>query len=72
VAKIQIAFIPIGKGQVGAYVVVTEMPREIDLASCSPAEIAEWSLAEGWSETAGRGYGRKYGPGLQIRYRAAQ
>jgi hypothetical protein len=53
-------------------VVVTETPKEIDLAGCSPAEIAEWSLAEGWSETAGRGYGRKYGPGLQLRYRATQ
>jgi len=52
-------------------VVVTDTPKEIDLASCSQAAISGWSLAEGWSESAGRGYGRKYGPGLQIRYRVA-
>jgi hypothetical protein len=55
-----------------ADVVVTETPKNIVLARCSAAEIAAWSLAEGWSESAGRGYGRKYGPGLQIRYRIAE
>jgi hypothetical protein len=50
-------------------VTVTEVPRVIDLAHCSEVEIAAWSVADGWSELAGRGYGRKYGPGLQMRYR---
>src|SRR3990170_751222 len=50
-------------------VTVTEVPRIIDLAQCSEAELAAWSQAEGWSKSAGRGYVRKYGPGLQIRYR---
>lgn len=50
-------------------VVVTELPRPIDLARCSEPEIEAWSIAEGWSVGAGRGYGRRYGVGLQIRYR---
>lgn len=50
-------------------VVVTELPRPIDLARCSDAELDAWSAAEGWSAAAGRGYGRRYGLGLQIRYR---
>lgn len=52
-------------------VVVTELPREIDLARCSSAELDAWSAAEGWSAASGRGYGRRYGIGLQIRYRRA-
>lgn len=50
-------------------VIVTELPREIDLARCSQAELEAWSAAEGWSEASGRGYGRRFGVGLQIRYR---
>jgi hypothetical protein len=50
-------------------VVVTELPREIDLARCSQAELEAWSAAEGWSASSGRGYGRRYGVGVQIRYR---
>src|SRR3546814_10026226 len=29
-----------------------------------------WSKAEGWSPNAGRGYGTKYGPGVQVHYEA--
>jgi hypothetical protein len=50
-------------------VTVTEVPKVIDLATCSETELAAWSEAEGWSEAAGRRYGGQYGPGLQIRYR---
>lgn len=53
-------------------VVVTELPRDIDLARCSQADLASWSACEGWSENAGRGYGRRYGLGLQVRYKAAR
>jgi hypothetical protein len=49
--------------------VVTAPPAAIDLATCDAATLAAWSQAEGWSESAGRGYGRRYGSGLQIRYR---
>lgn len=48
-------------------VVVTGTDR-IDLSKASNAEIAAWSKAEGWSEQAGRDFGRKYGEGVQIRY----
>ncbi|PZR84462.1 MAG: hypothetical protein DI537_32855 [Stutzerimonas stutzeri] len=51
-------------------VVVTELPRDIDLARCSADELVKWSQCEGWSEAAGRGYGRRYGVGLQIRFKA--
>lgn len=40
----------------------------LDLERCSPERLEEWSQAEGWSPEAGRGYGRKNGEGLQIRY----
>jgi hypothetical protein len=50
-------------------VTVTEVPKVIDLAKCSEADLAAWSEAEGWSQSAGRRYGGQYGPGLQIRYR---
>jgi len=50
-------------------VTVTEVPKVIDLATCSEADLAARSQAEGWSEAAGRRYGGQYGPGLQIRYR---
>lgn len=51
--------------------IVTDPPRPIDLAECDAPSLAAWSQAEGWSEAAGRGYGRRYGVGLQVRYRRA-
>lgn len=32
-------------------VTVTEVPRVIDLATYSEAEVAAWSETEGWSES---------------------
>ena len=40
----------------------------IDLARCAPDRLEDWSKAEGWSPEAGRGYGQKFGAGVQIRY----
>lgn len=40
----------------------------IDLKNCSRDRLEDWSKSEGWSTDAGRGYGEKYGPGVQIRY----
>lgn len=51
-------------------VVITEK-RFIDLARCGEDEIEQWSKAEGWSKAAGRGFGRQYGAGLQVRFRKA-
>ncbi len=51
--------------------IVTDAPTSIHLATCDEATLTAWSLAEGWSPEAGRGYGRRYGTGLQIRYRRA-
>lgn len=48
-------------------VVVTGTSR-IDLSKASGEEIRAWSQAEGWSESAGRDFGRKYGEGVQVRY----
>lgn len=48
--------------------VVVGQVRPIDLAKMPPAELAEWSRAEGWNESAGRDFGRRYGPGVQITY----
>ena len=52
-------------------VVVTADPVEVDLAACDEATLEAWSLAEGWSREAGRGFGAKNGVGLQVRYRLA-
>lgn len=49
--------------------VITAVPAEIDLANCDAETLAAWSQAEGWSEKAGRGYGQRYGRGVQVRYR---
>src|SRR3546814_435032 len=38
----------------------------IDLAKCGDERLEAWSKAEGWSPNAGRGYGTKYGPGVQV------
>src|SRR3546814_19747257 len=40
----------------------------IDLSRCSPERPEAWSQAEGWSPESGRGYGKKFGAGVQIRY----
>src|SRR3546814_21064014 len=40
----------------------------IDLSRCSPERLEAWSQAEGWSPESGRGYGKKFGAGVQIRY----
>src|SRR3546814_2811027 len=42
----------------------------IDLAKCGDERLEAWSKAEGWSPNAGRGYGTKYGPGVQVHYEA--
>jgi hypothetical protein len=52
--------------------VIVESKRIIDLARCSDAEVEEWSHIEGWSPAAGREFGRRYGAGLQIRFRKAE
>ncbi len=48
-------------------VVVLETKR-VDMGRMSDAEMRDWSKAEGWTEQAGRDFGRKYGAGVQIRY----
>lgn len=40
----------------------------IDLSRCTPERLEAWSQAEGWSPESGRGYGKKFGAGVQIRY----
>src|SRR3546814_11461576 len=40
----------------------------IDLSRCSPERLEAWSQAEGWSPESGRGYGKKFGAGVQNRY----
>jgi hypothetical protein len=52
--------------------VIVESKQIIDLARCSDAEVEEWSHIEGWSPAAGREFGRRYGAGLQIRFRKAE
>lgn len=51
---------------------ITHPPLAIDLATCGEAEIETWSQREGWTVSAGRGFGRRYGSGTQIRYRVLQ
>lgn len=48
-------------------VVITGTNR-INLAAASKEDIASWSQSEGWSEAAGRDFGKRYGEGVQIRY----
>lgn len=51
--------------------VIVDGVKVINLATCSADEIEEWSKAEGWTASEGRAYGRRYGAGVQIRYRVA-
>lgn len=48
-------------------VVITGTNR-INLASAPKEDVAAWSQSEGWSEAAGRDFGKRYGEGVQIRY----
>lgn len=57
----------------GRFVDVTiDSVRDIDLSSCSDAELEAWSQAEGWSPAHGRQIGRQRGSGLQVRYHLDQ
>lgn len=51
--------------------VIVESVTPINLATCSDEQLEDWSKAEGWSPSYGRGSGERHGPGLQIRYRLA-
>lgn len=48
-------------------VVITGTNR-INLASAPKEDVAAWSQSEGWSEAAGRDFGKRYGEGVQVRY----
>lgn len=49
--------------------IATVDAQKIDLATCSEQALEEWSRAEGWLPSFGRGLGRKYGVGVQVHYR---
>lgn len=51
--------------------VEVESVSTIDLSTCGDKELEAWSASEGWSASAGRSFGRRYGRGLQVRYRKA-
>ena len=52
-------------------IVAVDEVREIDIAALDDAGIAELSRAEGWSVDAMRGFGKKYGRGVQVLYHVA-
>jgi hypothetical protein len=49
-------------------VVAVDLVRQIDLGELDEVQLEAWSKAEGWSVSAARGFGAKYGRGVQVLY----
>lgn len=54
----------VGQGKSVDVVVKAAIP--VNLATMTNHELEAWSKREGWTPLAGRQYGQKYGPGIQI------